>query len=42
MKGNIATSAVQNVNIDKDMIVQDIYVSKGDTVKKETNWFLLI
>lgn len=34
LEGNIATSAVQNVSIDKDMIVQDIYVSKGDTVKK--------
>ena len=34
LEGNVATSAVQNVSIDKDMIVQDIYVSKGDTVKK--------
>ena len=34
LEGNIATSAVQNISIDKDMIVQDVYVSKGDSVKK--------
>ena len=34
LEGNIATSAVQSITIDKDMIVQDVYVSKGDTVKK--------
>lgn len=34
LEGNIATSAVQNVALDKDMIVQDVYVSKGDSVKK--------
>ena len=34
LEGNIATSAVQSITKDKDMIVQDVYVSKGDTVKK--------
>lgn len=34
LDGNIATSAIQNVSIDKDMIVKDVYVSKGDSVKK--------
>ncbi|MBU5479986.1 hypothetical protein [Blautia sp. MSJ-19] len=34
LDGNIVTSAVQNVTLDKDMIIQDVYVSKGDSVKK--------
>lgn len=34
LEGNIVTSAIQNVNIDKDMIIKDVYVSKGDPVKK--------
>lgn len=34
LEGNIATSAVQNISVDKDMIVKDVYVSKGDSVKK--------
>ena len=34
LEGNIATSAVQNISVDKDMIVKDVYVSKGDAVKK--------
>lgn len=34
LEGNIATSAIQNVSVDKDMIVKDVYVSKGDSVKK--------
>ena len=34
LEGNIVTSAVQNVNVDKDMIIKDVYVSKGDSVKK--------
>ena len=34
LDGNIVTSAVQNVSVDKDMIIQDVYVSKGDSVQK--------
>lgn len=34
LEGNIVTSAVQNVNVDKDMIIKEVYVSKGDSVKK--------
>lgn len=34
LDGNIVTSAVQNVNVDKDMIIKEVYVEKGDSVKK--------
>ena len=34
LEGNIVTSAVQNVNVDKDMIIKEVYVSNGDSVKK--------
>ena len=34
LDGNIVTSAVQNVNVDKDMIIKEVYVTKGDPVKK--------
>ncbi len=34
LQGQIATSVSQNIKIDKDIIVQDVYVQKGDTVKK--------
>ena len=34
LNGNIVTSATQSVNIDKDMIIKEVYVSKGDSVKK--------
>ena len=34
LDGNIVTSAVQNVSIDKDMIIKEVYVSKGEAVKK--------
>ena len=34
LDGNIVTSAVQNINVDKDMIIKEVYVAKGDTVKK--------
>ena len=33
LDGNIVTSATQSVNIDKDMIIKEVYVAKGDTVK---------
>ena len=33
--GNIVTSAIQNITVDKDMIIQEVYVSKGDEVKKD-------
>lgn len=35
LDGNIVTSAIQNVTVDKDMIIQEVYVSKGDEVKKD-------
>lgn len=34
LDGNITASAVQNISVDKDMIIQELYVSKGDSVKK--------
>lgn len=34
LEGNIVTSAVQNISVDKDMIIEDVYVSKGDSVQK--------
>lgn len=35
LDGNIVTSAIQNITVDKDMIIQKVYVSKGDEVKKD-------
>ena len=35
LDGNIVTSAIQNITVDKDMIIQEVYVSKGDSVKKD-------
>lgn len=34
LDGNIVTNVTQNVTVDKDMIIKDLYVQKGDTVKK--------
>lgn len=34
LDGNIVTNVSQNVTVDKDMIIQDLYVKKGDAVKK--------
>ena len=36
LDGTITTNVAQNVNMDKDMIIEKIYVSQGDDVKKET------
>ena len=35
LDGNIVTSAIQNITVDKDMIIQEVYVSKDDEVKKD-------
>ena len=35
LDGNIVTSAIQNITVDKDMVIQEVYVSKGDEVKKD-------
>ena len=34
LDGTITTNVAQNVNMDKDMIIEKIYVSQGDDVKK--------
>lgn len=34
LSGNITTSAVQNVMVDKDMIIQEVYVNQGDSVQE--------
>ena len=34
LDGNVTTSATQNITVDKDMIIEEVYVQKGDTVKK--------
>ena len=34
LDGNIVTNVTQNVIVDKDMIVQDLFVQNGDTVQK--------
>lgn len=34
LSGNIVTSAVQNITVDKDMIIDEVYVSEGDSVKE--------
>ena len=33
LSGNIYANATQRISVDKDMIIQEIYVSKGDEVK---------
>lgn len=35
LEGNIVASAVQNISVDKDMIIEKVYVSKGDSVNKD-------
>ena len=37
LDGTITTNVAQNVNMDKDMIMEKIYVSQGDDVKKGDN-----
>ena len=37
LDGTITTNVSQNVNMDKDMIIEKIYVSLGDDVKKGDN-----
>ena len=37
LDGTITTNVTQNVNMDKDMIIEKIYVSQGDDVKKGDN-----
>ena len=37
LDGTITTNVAQNVNMDKDMIIEKIYVSQGDDVKKGDN-----
>lgn len=32
--GNVTTSVAQNVSVDSDMIIDQVYVAEGDTVKK--------
>lgn len=34
LDGNVTTSVSQNITVDKDMIIEEVYVEKGDTVKK--------
>ena len=34
LDGNIVTNVSQSIIVDKDMIIQEIYAQKGDTVKK--------
>ena len=37
LDGTITTNVAQNVNMEKDMIIEKIYVSQGDDVKKGDN-----
>ena len=37
LDGTITTNVSQNINMDKDMIIEKIYVSQGDEVKKGDN-----
>ena len=37
LDGTITTNVAQNVNMDKDMIIEKIFVSQGDDVKKGDN-----
>ena len=41
LDGTITTNVSQNVNMDKDMIIEKIYVSQGDDVKKGDNNLIL-
>lgn len=34
LEGNIVTNVTQNINVDKDMIIQDVFVEKGSSVAK--------
>lgn len=34
LDGNIVTNVSQNISVDKDMIIQEVYVQKNDAVKK--------
>ena len=34
LEGNIVTNVTQNINVDKDMIIDELYVSEGDSVKE--------
>lgn len=34
LSGDIVTSAVQNITVDKDMIIDEVYVSEGESVKE--------
>ena len=34
LEGNIVTNVTQNVNVDNDMIIREVYVSEGDTVSR--------
>lgn len=34
LEGNVTTSVAQNINVDKDMIIDEVFVEKGDGVKK--------
>lgn len=34
LEGNIVTNVMQNVTMDKDMVIQEVYVSQGDAVKQ--------
>lgn len=34
LEGNIVTNVTQNVNVDKDMIIKQVYVNEGDSVSK--------
>lgn len=34
LDGNVVTNVSQNIVVDKDMIIQEIYAQKGDSVKK--------
>lgn len=34
LDGNITTSAKQDITVDSDMIIQEVYVSEGDSVQK--------
>lgn len=34
LEGNIVTNVTQNVNVDQDMIIKEVYVTEGDSVAK--------
>ena len=37
LSGTVYANATQRISVEKDMIIQEIYVSKGDEVKLETS-----